>query len=375
MPKRVNPDPGIYKYKTEAGLRWGAVVYGGVDPDTGRRQQFRKQGFTTKDAAFTWRIGHLSKRGKGSHDLAPSRQRLDAYLTAWVDSLVDLTPNTRINCRNALKPARDSLGAIPLNKLTPAAVEAFNIERAREGHKPTAIYNTYRILKRALRKAHLQGLIPENPCDRIKTPRAPRHELTTWTREHMQTFLTAHRADDLWGDLWCFMCETWVRAGEVAALRWDDIDLVAGTVSINRSVTRTDELKWIESTPKTESSRRTIAMSPQLVAILTTRNARRDDDSNALVFPNTSGGYLKSQTISKVLKRACVSCDVPVLHPHELRHNGGSIAYMDGIDIKAISERMGHANISITLEIYTHLDSGHHKAVAERIGTLIWDGI
>lgn len=367
-----NIDPGVYPYEIKNGKRWGAVVYGSVDQVSGRRRQIRKQGFKTKTEALAWRVGELSKRGKGSHDLAPSRQRLDEFLTSWVNGLVDLSPNTRINCRNALRPAREHLGAIPLDRLTPDYIEHFNADRVRRGDKPTAVHNTYRILKRALRKAHFIGLIPENPCDRVKTPRSPRHEPTTWTKDHLHEFLGVNRSNELWGDLWAVLAETWMRVGEAAALRWSDIDLHAGTLSITRAVTRTESLDWVESTPKTESSRRTLSLSPQLVSILWARKARRHAGQRDLVFPSKAGTYLKSQNISNALKRACVLAGVPILHPHELRHNGGSIAYMDGVDIKAISERMGHANISITLEIYTHLDTGHHKAVAERIGALIW---
>lgn len=374
MPRQKNTDPGIYQYETEAGKRWGAVCYASPDPDTGRSRQKRKQGFETKRQALQWRTANLHSRHRGTDITEPSRQPLRDWLTEWLAGLVDIAPGTRRNYQNYLADVSAAIGATPLVEVTPIMLERHNAARLRQGDSRSSVRYSHRVLKQALRKAFILGMIPANPCERVKPPREEKHVPTTWTQEQMQTFLSDHGDHPRWGLLWNVLAETWLRISEALDLRWSDIDFAERSITISHAITRDADLQWISGKPKTESSNRTILVSAELIAMFRQRKRTMGGTviPSGLIFPSLFGAdFIRSASVHKVLTSACKASGLPILSPHELRHNGGSIAYMDGVDIKTISERMGHANISITLQTYTHLNEAHHRAAADQIAALI----
>lgn len=368
MPKRVNTDSGVSSYRTSDGKRWRVVLDIG-SPE--HRKQKSRQGFATKDEAMAWRSEQIVARASAGSPEPVSLQPLDAYLTAWLSGRSDIAAGTMRNYANYLVPIREQLGAIPLGRLTPVQIDAA-LNAMLATRSKVAVRYSHRVLKQALRRAVLLNLIPTNPADRVKPPREPRRDPVLWSLEDMQTFIRVNGDRPRWGLIWMVMAETWVRVSELAALRWSDVDLTRRTISINHSISRDANLKWVLGPTKTESSRRTIMISPVLAKRLKAyRGAYQDPD--ALLFPAdyASSGFLSEQMIAKRLKEACARAGVPEITPHGLRHNGGSLAYMNGIDIKTISERMGHRSITTTLAIYTHLDTRHHLAAAESIGVLV----
>jgi integrase len=372
-PVRKNTDPGIYPYETAGGRRWGVVFYIDRDWSTGRPRQKRKQGFLTKAEAQAWRAEQIASRNKSGRVVEPSRQLLGAYLDDWLAGMIDLAPGTRRNYRAGCKTIRPYLAGIALANLTPIDIEQCYARMVRGGMTPTKIYIAHRTLKQALRRAVMLDLIPRNPCDRVRGPREPTPEHVIWSHEHMRRFVQTMAQDATWGPLWLLIAETWLRINEALDLRWKDIDFEAGLLTISHALSRDESYRLISGKTKTASSRRTIHLSTSLVNRLTglraERGACRPDD---LLFPaRTHGGFMHYGTAHKALQRACEAADVPPITPHELRHNGGSIAFMNGVDIKTISERMGHANIATTLRVYTHLNQAHHQTAAGRIAAIL----
>lgn len=367
MPRKRNVDPGVYQYPVEHGKRWGAVVSLPRDPRTGKRGQKRKQGFATKAEAQEWRRVEIIRRDQ---QLPDGRQPLNDYLDDWLDSLVELAPNTRRSYRNSLTPVRDALGHIAIGKITPALIDRFNTDRSHAGDTPQGIYQTHRIFKRAIRRAHTLGMIASDPFVRSRTPRNQAHVPVTWTIEQARQFIDVNGDDPVWGDLWHVLLETWLRVGEVTDLRWQDI--AGNVIHVSHGVARNDDLVLQSGPTKTPRSRREIHISANLAQRLRKRRIRAiasDDDD--LVFPPPLGtGFLHASAVSRALKRSCVKAGVPELTTHELRHTGGSLAYMAGIDIATISERMGHANSTITFNVYVRVNQDHHQAAAGKIGDL-----
>lgn len=371
MTRKRNTDPGVYSYPTEAGKRWGAVVSLPKDARTGKRSQRRKQGFLTKVEALAWK---REQADVGTDSIAvTSRQPLNAYLDDWLASLTDLAPNTRRSYRNSLVPVRNALGRVPIGEITAMRIEQFNSQRSRDGTTAPGVYQTHRIFKRAIRRAHALGLIQVNPFAHAKTPRSSSRVPVAWTREDMVRFLEVNGNDPVWGDLWHVLCETWMRVGEVTDLRWRDIDFSGATIAITHAVARDDKLALQSGPTKTESSRRVIHVSDALVSRLRLRKIRAiASTADDLIFPPIVGvGFLHASAVSRALKRSCIKAGVPEISTHDIRHNGGSIAYMAGVDIDVISKRMGHTRTAVTFAKYIHLNRAHHNTVAQQIGALI----
>jgi integrase len=238
MPKRKNTDAGIYPYATQSGKRWGAVYYVDRDWASGRPRQKRKQGFLTKAEAQEWRVRQLAERNKTGRVQEPSRQPLGAYLEDWLAGMTGIAPTTLMNYTNRLARAKRALGMIPLASLTPVIIERHNADRIRNGDKPSEVRYSFRLLKRALRRAVHLGLIPANPCEPLKPPRVDPRTPTTWTLDEMRRFLESTADDPEWGTVWALLAQTWIRIGELMDLRWGDIDFAERTVTISHAMSR-----------------------------------------------------------------------------------------------------------------------------------------
>lgn len=375
MPRQKNVSPGIYAYSTEAGKRWGAVYYASPDWVTGKRRQKRKQGFATKAEAMAWRVANLNERNRGADGFEPSREPLGNYLEHWLDGRLDISAQTKRMYRNWLRPIRATIGHVPLSQVTPRVIETAFGQMRRAGSSLIGIRSSRRVLSQALRHATRIDLLLRNPVERVPAPKPIEHKAQTWTPDQMRAFLANSRDDPVWGDLWRVLAVTWIRFGEAAALTWGDIDFATHTLHITKTTKQNEAKIVMTGTPKTAHSTRTIALSDVMIGILRTRRQFAFDPTDTgLIFPGVrSGSFLNNASANNALRRACRKAGVPEITPHELRHNGGSVAFMNGIDIKVISERMGHASVKLTYDLYTHLSDAHHRAAARQIAAVLED--
>jgi integrase len=189
----------------------------------------------------------------------------------------------------------------------------------------------------------------------------------------MGAFLAATAADPFWHVVFRFMAETWVRIGELSALRWDSVDLVTATVRIEEAVTRDSNRKRTTGTPKTAKSRRVLPISRELTDLLRAhRDRQRFTGGSDLVFPGQrSGQWMQQPAIAGALLKYCRTAGVPEITPHGLRHIGGSIAYMSGMNLQLVSERMGHSDPAFTARIYMHTDQTSHRVAADEFARLL----
>jgi integrase len=371
MPKRKNTDPGVYRYPVADGTKWGAVYYVDRDWESGRPRQKRKQGFATKAEAQAWRVEQLAGRNKTGRVVEPSKMALASYLDEWLASLADIAPSTRRNYRNRLTPFKQAMGSSPLWQVTPLMLDQFNASRQRRGDSITEIRTGFRIFKQALRKAVHVGLLPSNPCDPIKPPRAVEHQATIWTIEEMHRFRVVNGDDPEWGLVWHTLIETWLRISEFVDLRWADIDMATRTITISHALSRNEAMEWESGPTKTPSSRRAIPISDGLTRRLRALQVESGRRGDQFVFcqPETDE-HLEQWRVARALTKACERAGVPTLTPHELRHTGGSLAFMDGASELAVSKRLGHSDTKITRQVYLRLNDAHHRAVADRIAAL-----
>lgn len=370
--KRRNTYPGVYSYQTKTqGRRW-ACVYD-APPVGGQRAQKRRSGFATQDEALAFQRDRARERRLGAADLQPSDDLLGVYADAWLADQVDLAPGTQRNYRNRLRPILERIGHIPLNRLTPADIERTYAAMRRGGLSPAAIRYGHRILKQALRRAVLHGMLAANPCERVTTPRSEPHRPATWTQDELRRFLAAEGDDPAWGDVWHVLAETWLRIGELADLRWGDIDWDQRAIRITHAVSRDAAFQYVSGPVKTPRSRRVIPISRRLLDRLAARRAALDaPPASALIFQSPRrNAWITSQVANKALRRACERAGVPVIGIHEVRHSGGSIAYRAGLPLKVISERLGHADVTFTHRIYVHTHADDHRELGESIAALL----
>jgi integrase len=179
-----------------------------------------------------------------------------------------------------------------------------------------------------------------------------------WTPQQVRTFLGAVDGDRFYA-LWVLLLTTGMRRGELAGLRWCDVDLDAGVLSVVR--TRVSVAYTVsESDPKTRSSRRSVTLDARVVAVLRTHRRRQLEErlrwgeawtDTGYVFTREDGWPIHPERISVLFARLVEIAGVPKIRLHDLRHTSASLALASGVHPKVVGERLGHSSISVTLDL------------------------
>jgi integrase len=378
---RRNRIPGISKRTTKNGdVRWQAVVDVGNLSD---RKQIRRT-FDTQADAEHWRAEIKTRKRRGEV-VEPSLMSLRDYHTEWMELKgATLRPSTTSSYAAAYRLLDPHIGDVALAHLLPSRISrAYAAISAT--YAPSTVRLSHRVLRRMLNAAMRDRLIPGNPAADVSPPGHEPPARSSWSIDTARRFLAVEGDNERYGDVWHLILETWLRNGEVRALRWVDVDLDQRELTIRRTAAKAGPgKKDIASVPKTLSSYRSIPFSAALAERLKTR--RRSQQLTAirfgegwsddrLVFPALNWSMMHNTTLGTALHKACQRVGIDPITVHDLRHTGGSIAFAAGMSIKTISERMGHSSVTITLNVYTHSDAEQHRSLADTMAELLTDVI
>jgi integrase len=204
-------------------------------------------------------------------------------------------------------------------------------------------------------------------------------EMRTWTKEQLRAFLDAV-ADDRLAALWHTIAFTGMRRGEAIGLRWSDVDLENGRLSVRRALIPTNR-EVVVSESKTVKGRRVVVLDPVTIEVLESQAARQLDEQNewdegwvetGLVFTAGNGSALDPESISRYWRQAVKKSMLPPIRLHDLRHTHATLALQAGIHPKVVSERFGHATVSITLDTYSHAIPAMQEEAAALIAGLVF---
>lgn len=339
---------GVYRQEGTRGVTWRAVVSAGTDPVTGKRRQLVRT-FREEEEAHDWRIRTLASVLDGSYH-EPSTEPLGDYLTRWLARREDLEALSRDAYAEAIRVhIAPALGHVPLGQLRPV-----HIQDLYDTYKGTSIpFRLHAILRPALARARRLGLINQDLTDgvtvtgrrQIRTGEIPR----TWSAEQLARFLAA--ADDhRLGPLFRVLAATGMRLGEVLSLQWDDVDLAGAVVHVRRA--------------KSRAGRRQITIDPDTVAVLRAhwqaQALHREAlgpawEGTGLIFPYEDGRRRGNRSVQHAMERILAPTALPRLTPHGLRHTHATLLLVAGRPVHYVSRRLGHANVSITLNTYAHV--------------------
>jgi integrase len=247
------------------------------------------------------------------------------------------------------------------------------------------------IIHAALDDAVRWRRVPLNAADQATPPsaksaKAP--EMKVWSGPELAAFLE-RCADDRFSYPWMFLATTGCRRGEALGLRWRDVDLKDGIVSIRQQVVpltkpsgRGREGRIVDRTKGGEArvielDSRTIAMLRQWRRVQAQEKLRAADyEDHGLVFARPDGKPFHPEVFSKTFDRRVRQAafkDLPVIRLHDLRHTWATLALKAGVDVKVVSERLGHSSPVITWTIYQHVVKGMQTDAAERVAAAIFE--
>ena len=239
------------------------------------------------------------------------------------------------------------------------------------------ILKYHRLLSSVLTTAVQWQVIPSNPCSRIKPPRVEYKEAAVLDDEQIQQMVDCLNGEPLkYKAAVMLILYTGVRRGELCALNWEDVDLKNGVVHITKNLLYTPNSGVYEDTTKTKQSQRVINIPPDMVALLKLHKSEQsllrlsvgDQWQNSgKIFTSDSGGAMHPDTLSSWYKKFNKRHNLPDSHIHTLRHVSASLLIAGGVDVATVSKRLGHANKTTTLNIYTHAIQSADAIAAEKL--------
>jgi integrase len=383
MGRRGNSEGTITKRKDG---RWEARI---SLPD-GRRKSF--YGKTRQEVAQ--RLSQARYEVDRGLSLPDERQTVGQYLTTWLEVVRTQVRGSTWRrysdyVRLHLVP---TLGKTVLSKLTAQQVQALLAAKLKEGLSPTTVRQMHRVLHGALKDAFRLTLVQRNVTEMVAPPRPARYEMNTLSEEQVRRFCQAAAGDRFYA-LYVLALTTGMRAGELLALRWQDVDWEHGKLQVRTGVQEariqeegTTKVRsvYILAEPKTSSSRRRIALSQIAIEALRTHQQQQDEERSVLgpvwdttydlVFPNTIGRVMNSYSMRCGFKRLLVEAGLPAMRFHDLRHTAATLALKRGVHPKVVSEMLGHASVKMTLDIYSHVTPDMQQVIADVMDAVLQTG-
>lgn len=269
---------------------------------------------------------------------------------------------------------KDKIGDMELNELSPLVLQSFITGLLQSGNKKTgnglsanSVNAVISVIQSSLKTAHMLGLTAEYTADKLKRPKLTEKPVECFTiteQKQIEKAVMNGKKDKLYGILLCLY--SGLRIGELIALQWSDIDLTKGILTVSKSCHDSKEGLIIDA-PKTISSRRVIPLPKQLLPIL--KGIKKKSDASFVVSAKGKPVSVRSyqRSFEMLLKRL----KIPHKGFHSLRHTFATRAIECGMDVKTLSEILGHKNPTVTLNRYAHSLIEHKADMMNRLGKLL----
>ncbi len=360
MAKRGRGEGSIYRRKDG---RWTAEI-----SLEGGKSKFL-YGKTRKEVQEKLKTA-LYEQQKGMLVTGP-QQKVDQFLTHWLENVHKSSIRARTYeryeeiIRLHLVPG---IGHHQLQKLSPQHLQSFYTKKLEEGLSTTTVISFHNVLHKALETAVRWNLLARNTCDLVSPPRRKRFEIQPLSMQQIHQLLVAARGHRLEA-LFILALATGMRRGELIALKWQDLDLEKGTLQVRRILTRIPSKLagkgFEEAEPKTDKGRRSIVLPAFTVEALKQHRLRQREarlkagpawQDHDYVFCTSIGTHLNpTRDVLDVLKSLLEKAGLPDIRFHDLRHSSATMLLGMKVHPKIVQEILGHSQINITMDIYSHV--------------------
>ena len=240
---------------------------------------------------------------------------------------------------------------------------------------PNTILKYHRLISTVLEQAVKEGLVPFNVAARATLPKAEHKDVNYFQPEQVAAIREALEKEPMkWKTLVHLLLITGARRGEVLGLKWDKVDFEGNRIFICNNILYRADVGIYESSPKTERSRRYVALPTETMQLLRRYRAWQAEErlrlgeyyqNQSFVFAQDNGNPMHPDSVTNWLKKFSRRHDLPHINPHAFRHTMASMLYFNGVDSVSISKRLGHAQVSTTANIYAHVLEGADQRNAD----------
>jgi integrase len=272
-----------------------------------------------------------------------------------------------------------AMGRMKLKDIRPDQIQTIYTDRLKQGSSARLVVMIHAVLHRSLNQAMKLGLIGRNPASAVTRPKLQHKEMQTLDDTQVRNLLLAAKGSR-YEALYQLAVATGMRQGELLGLRWSDLDWDNRRLRVQRQLQRIEHQGLVYSEPKTKAGRRGIVLGKSTIEKLRTHNelqqlerhfAGKRWQENDLIFPTTVGTPNEPSNLIKQFKILLKQAGLPDIRFHDLRHTAATLMLQQGIHPKVVQERLGHSNISMTMDIYSHVLPSMQDEAADKIDELI----
>ena len=376
----------IRKREGKSGNEWQITIELPRNPVTGKRVRKYKTVVGTKTEAERAMHEYIRELEKGYY-VTDTKITIKEWVETWLEVYIipNVSPTTLSRYQGMIKRYIDPvIGHMQVQKLNTLAVQSWvnglKISPASGKEMAAAtIKHAYHVLKGAMDKAVLAGIIPRSPCIGVMLPKGEKKAAVVYNEVQIKQLIHAARDTEMELIIDMELC-LGLRRGELLGLQWCDIDWENSKINIVRNRVVVNG-KSVVKEPKTASSVRTIDAPQQLMQKLKRHQAKcaenrlllgRDYTVTDYIIVHHDGKPIYPEYVSQMLTKLQNKANLPQCRFHDLRHLCASIMLLQGVNVKVAQERLGHKDITTTMNIYSHVLPSSAKDAADKIGALVY---
>lgn len=372
--------------RTDKANTYSIVIDEGKDPETGKRRQHWIT-FHGKRKEAEKELSKMLNQVYTGYFVKPTDTTIKAHFDEWLSSYVaaNLAARTHeLYCYICKKHIYPSLQQITLTGLKPQHIQKLHAEKKKSGLSNRTIQIIHNVLHKGLDNAVKTGLLAFNPVDRVEYPKIQRHEHKTLSDKDIMILLEMARTSEYY-PLFYTIIFTGMRRSEALSLNWSDVDLENKKISVNKTMEYLDSAAKGEKikfkAPKTEKSRRYISITESNTAVLKEHlqsrlqylktismkfDPEKDfDKTSELVFCHTDGSPYTPNGITHSWIKLVRRCSLTGIRLHDCRHSFATILLKANVHPSVVAAQLGHASVSTTLNVYSHVVDGLQDQAAQ----------
>lgn len=361
------------------GQTWYYVLELGKDSN-GKRKQKKKRGFKTKKEAQNALTEAEHSLMTGTY-IEPSKMLFKDYLNQWLeDKQTYVKESTLKNYRRLVKNhILPSLGHIEMCKLSPIVIQQLYNKLKSGGYMSDEnIRKVHTIIKDSLNKAVKWDLINKNPASLVDSPKVAKSEINVWDTDEVKRLLDTTKSSRYY-IAFLLAVTTGMRRGEILGLRWKDINFKDETLHVTQILSV--DGKRFESGAKTRAGVRSISLPDETISELKKHKAMINQErllardiynNHDLVVCTEIGTPCNPRNLLRTFNNAIEKASLTKLRFHDLRHTHATLLLKQGVNPKIVAERLGHSDVRMTLDTYSHLMPSMQKDTAKAFGKMLF---